>query len=63
MASHRTDTWSGIEQIISDRIELEALYNVAAVVRICGACPKADVRATLYIQELDNSERYITMGR
>lgn len=63
VATQRTDTWSGIEQTITNRIELETLYDVVAAVRISGPCSKAVVRATLYIQEADSSERYVTMGR
>lgn len=61
--SNRTDYWSGIEQVITDRIELETMYDVVAYVRTCGPCAKVDVRATLNILEADNNERYITMGR
>jgi hypothetical protein len=39
------------------------MYNVVAFVRINGSEPKADVRATLNIQEADNRDRYVTMGR
>lgn len=63
VATQRTDTWSGIEQTITDRIDLETEYDVVATVRICGPCSKAIVKATLYLQEDDRSERYITMGR
>lgn len=63
VATQRTDTWSGIEQIITDRIDLETVYDVVAAVRISGSCSKAIVKATLYLQEEDKSERYITMGR
>ena len=63
VATQRTDTWSGIEQIITGRINLGTTYSVLATVRIFGPCSKATVRATLYLQEADNSERYITMGR
>ena len=61
--SNRTDSWSGIEQVITDRIDLETMYDVVAYVRTCGPCAKVDVRATLNILEADNNERYITMGR
>jgi len=63
MATQRTNTWSGIEQTITDRIDLETVYDVVATVRISGACSKAIVKATLYLLEGDNTERYITMGR
>lgn len=63
VATQRTHTWSGIEQIVTDRIDLETVYDVVAVVRISGSCSKAVVKATLYLQEDDRSERYITMGR
>lgn len=63
VASQRTNTWSGIEQIITDRIDLETMYDVVATVRISGPCSKAVVKATLYLQEDDKSDRYITMGR
>jgi hypothetical protein len=62
VASERTHLWSGIEQNIFGRIELETMYNVVAFVRINGSEPKADVRATLCIQEADNRDRYVTMG-
>ena len=63
VATQRTDAWSGIEQTITGRIDLGTLYSVLATVRIFGPCSKATVRATLYVQEADKSERYITMGR
>lgn len=63
IAAQRTDTWCGIEQTITDRIELETMYDVTAVVRISGPCSKATVLASMYIQEADRSERYVTMGR
>nr|XP_024401713.1 uncharacterized protein LOC112294935 isoform X5 [Physcomitrium patens]XP_024401714.1 uncharacterized protein LOC112294935 isoform X5 [Physcomitrium patens] len=62
VATQRIATWSGIEQTITDRIDLETIYEVAAAVRISGSCLKATVKATLYLREADNSERYITMG-
>jgi len=58
--SQRTDFWSGMGQIISDRIELETMYDVVAIVRVSG--PNSDVRATLNVQEADNSNRYVTLG-
>lgn len=62
VATQRTHAWSGIEQTITGRIDLGTLYSILATVRIFGPCSKATVRATLYVQEADNSERYITMG-
>ncbi len=59
--SQRTDFWSGMGQIISDRIELETMYDVVAIVRVSG--PNSDLRATLNVQEADNSNRYVTLGR
>lgn len=63
VATQRTDTWSGIEQNITNQIVLETMYDVVAVVRISGPGSKAVVRASLCIQETDGSERYVTMGR
>nr|XP_024360646.1 uncharacterized protein LOC112274978 isoform X2 [Physcomitrium patens] len=62
VATQRTDTWSGIEQTITNRINLETMYDVVATVRMSGNCSRAPVRASLYLQEADKSERYITMG-
>ena len=63
VVNQRTDTWAGIAQIITDRIELETMYDVVATVRISGPCSESTVRASLHIKEADNSDRYSTMGR
>ncbi|KAG0556903.1 hypothetical protein KC19_11G087700 [Ceratodon purpureus] len=62
VVNQRTATWAGIEQTITDRIDLETMYDVVAAVRISGPCSTSTVRASLYIKEADNSERYSTMG-
>jgi hypothetical protein len=63
VVNQRAATWAGIEQTITDRVDLETMYDVAAAIRISGPCSTSTVRASLYIKEADNSERYSTMGR
>ena len=63
VATQRTQAWSGIEQIMTVRVEIGIMYTALATVRIFGACCRATVLATLHLQDADGSERYITMGR
>ncbi|BBN13674.1 endo-1,4-beta-xylanase [Marchantia polymorpha subsp. ruderalis] len=64
VASQRTETWQGIEQDITGRIEESTLYHVSAKVRVNGGGVKeAMVMATLYMKGYDGKEQYMTLGR
>lgn len=61
--SQRTQSWNGIQQDISGRVERKLGYNVIATVRIFGnnsvSSTSADIRATLWVQTPDSREQYI----
>ncbi|XP_057856953.1 endo-1,4-beta-xylanase 3 isoform X1 [Cryptomeria japonica] len=62
-ATERTQTWNGIQQDISGRVESKSVLEVSAYVRITGSVQSAEVRATLWVQTADLREQYITMGK
>ncbi|KAL2498621.1 glycosyl hydrolase family 10 protein/carbohydrate-binding domain-containing protein [Abeliophyllum distichum] len=56
----RTQTWNGIQQEITGRVQRKLAYEVSAVVRIYGNnVTSSDVRATLWVQAADLREQYI----
>lgn len=58
--AERTQTWNGIQQEITGRVQRKLVYEVAAVVRIFGnKVSTADVRITLWVQAPDLREQYI----
>ncbi|KAG9440030.1 hypothetical protein H6P81_020195 [Aristolochia fimbriata] len=62
--TERTQSWNGIEQDITARVQRKLAYEVIAVVRIFGvASSTADVRATLYVQGQNKKEQYISIGK
>ena len=64
VVNQRAAKWAGIAQTITDRVELETMYDVVAALRISGPCSTSTtVKASLYIKEADNTERYSTLGR
>ncbi|KAL3691913.1 hypothetical protein R1sor_005564 [Riccia sorocarpa] len=62
VATQRTETWQGIEQDITGRIEESILYNVKLTVRLLGGVKEARVLATLYMKSDDGKDQYVTLG-
>ncbi|XVE95092.1 hypothetical protein REPUB_Repub02eG0066700 [Reevesia pubescens] len=59
-ATERTQSWNGIQQEITGRVQRKLAYNVAAVVRIFGNnVTTATIQATLWVQTPDRREQYI----
>lgn len=59
-ATERTQSWNGIQQEITGRVQRKLAYEVTAVVRIFGNnVTSSDVRATLWVQRTDQREQYI----
>ncbi|CAJ2643843.1 unnamed protein product [Trifolium pratense] len=59
-ATERTQSWNGIQQEITGRVQRKFVYEVTALVRIFGNnVTTSDVRATLYVQKPDFREQYI----
>ncbi|KAI4316566.1 hypothetical protein L6164_024538 [Bauhinia variegata] len=59
-ATERTQSWNGIQQEITGRVQRKLVYEVTALVRIYGNnVTTADVRATLWVQAPDLREQYI----
>ncbi|KAJ8762432.1 hypothetical protein K2173_007871 [Erythroxylum novogranatense] len=59
-ATERTQSWNGIQQEITAKVQRKLAYEVTAVVRIYGNnVTSADVRATLWVQMPDLREQYI----
>eukprot|EP00252_Welwitschia_mirabilis_P019005 TRINITY_DN4286_c0_g2_i2.p1 TRINITY_DN4286_c0_g2~~TRINITY_DN4286_c0_g2_i2.p1 ORF type:complete len:888 (-),score=118.99 TRINITY_DN4286_c0_g2_i2:276-2939(-) len=63
VATGRTQTWNGIQQDITGRIQRKSAYEVTALVKISANIASSQVLATVYIQTKDLREQYITMGR
>nr|GEU35123.1 carbohydrate-binding, CenC-like protein [Tanacetum cinerariifolium] len=64
-ATQRTQSWNGIQQDISGRVERKVAYNVCATVRIFGnnVTSAADIEATLWVQTPDSREQYISISK
>lgn len=63
-ATERTQSWNGIQQEITGRVQRKLAYEVTAVVRIFGNnITTSDVRATLYVQAPDCREQYIGIAK
>ncbi|KAK4254486.1 hypothetical protein QN277_009864 [Acacia crassicarpa] len=59
-ATERTQSWNGIQQEITGKVQRKLAYEVTALVRIYGNnVTSADVRATLWVQTPDLREQYI----
>ncbi|KAG6608395.1 Endo-1,4-beta-xylanase 1, partial [Cucurbita argyrosperma subsp. sororia] len=59
-ATERTQSWNGIQQDITARVQRKLAYDVAAVVRVFGNnITTTDVRATLWVQTPNSREQYI----
>ncbi|OMO77590.1 hypothetical protein COLO4_25076 [Corchorus olitorius] len=62
-ATMRQESWSGIQQEISARVEAKVVYNVQGLVRIYGNHVKsATVQATLWFQTPDGQDHYIVIA-
>ncbi|KAJ0753226.1 putative endo-1,4-beta-xylanase [Helianthus annuus] len=58
--SERTQSWNGIQQDISGKLQRKLVYEVTAFVRIFGNnVTSSTVRATLWVQTPDSREHYI----
>ncbi|XP_071710080.1 endo-1,4-beta-xylanase 1-like [Rutidosis leptorrhynchoides] len=64
-ATQRTQNWNGIQQDISGRIIRKLSYTVTATVRVFGSnnVTSADIRATLWVQNPDSREEYISIAK
>ncbi|TKY74936.1 Endo-1,4-beta-xylanase A [Spatholobus suberectus] len=63
-ATERTQSWNGIQQEITGRVQRKLAYEVTAVVRIFGNnITPSDVRATLWVQAPDLREQYIGIAK
>uniref|UniRef100_A0A803NHZ0 GH10 domain-containing protein n=2 Tax=Cannabis sativa TaxID=3483 RepID=A0A803NHZ0_CANSA len=59
-ATERTQSWNGIQQDISGRVQRKLAYEVTAVARIYGNNVKSsDLRATLWVQTPNQRDQYI----
>ncbi|KAJ1442755.1 Pseudouridine synthase, RsuA/RluB/C/D/E/F [Sesbania bispinosa] len=63
-ATERTQSWNGIQQEITGRVQRKLAYEITALVRIFGNnVTNADVRATLWVQTPDLREQYIGIAK
>ncbi|KAL3514335.1 hypothetical protein ACH5RR_027052 [Cinchona calisaya] len=63
-ATERTQSWNGIQQEITGKVNRKLAYEVDAVVRIYGNnVTNADVQATLWVQAADMREQYIGIAK
>lgn len=63
-ATERTQSWNGIQQEITGRVQRKLAYEITAVVRIFGNnVTSSDVRATLWVQRTDQREQYIGIAK
>ncbi|KAM2593054.1 hypothetical protein TB1_042260 [Malus domestica] len=59
-ATERTQSWNGIQQDITGRVQRKLAYEATTVVKIFGNnVTTADVRATLWVQSPNQREQYI----
>lgn len=63
-ATERTQTWNGVQQEITGRVQRKLAYDVTAVVRIFGNnVTSSDVRVTLWVQSPNAREQYIGIAK
>uniref|UniRef100_A0ACD5WC07 Uncharacterized protein n=1 Tax=Avena sativa TaxID=4498 RepID=A0ACD5WC07_AVESA len=63
-ATGRTDTWNGVMQDVTARLQRKMAYEVTATVRLSGAnVSPCEVRATLAVQTADGRQQYIGVGK
>ncbi|XP_010245630.1 PREDICTED: uncharacterized protein LOC104589125 [Nelumbo nucifera] len=62
-ATERTQSWNGIQQEITGRVQRKLAYEVTTMVRIFGNnVSSADVRVTLWVQSQNLREQYISIA-
>ncbi|XVF64260.1 hypothetical protein PTKIN_Ptkin09bG0154100 [Pterospermum kingtungense] len=62
-ATERTQSWNGIQQEITGRVQRKLAYSVSAVVRIFGNnVTTATVQATLWVQTPNRQDQYIVIS-
>ncbi|KAK6245854.1 hypothetical protein SCA6_008944 [Theobroma cacao] len=62
-ATNRTESWNGIEQEITGRVQPKLAYEVTAVVQIYGGnVTNAGIQATLWVQSPDIHDQYIRIA-
>lgn len=63
-ATERTQSWNGIQQDITGRLQRKLAYEAIALVRIFGNnVTSSDVRATLWVQSPNQREEYIGIAQ
>lgn len=69
-ASERTQSWNGIQQEITGRVQRKLAYEATAFVRVfanasASSVPSApaEVRATLYVQAANGREQYVGIAK
>ena len=63
-ATGRTDTWNGVMQDVTARLQRKTAYEVAATVRLAGTnVSPCEVQATLSVQTTDGRQQYIGVGK
>lgn len=60
-ATGRSQSWNGIEQNISGKVQRKIPYEVIAVVRVLGNI-STDVKACLWVQAPNGREEYISIA-
>ncbi|KAG7943426.1 hypothetical protein I3843_15G038100 [Carya illinoinensis] len=59
-ATERTQTWNGVQQEITGRVQRKLAYDVTAVARIFGNnVTSSDVRVTLWVQSPNLRDQYV----
>lgn len=65
-ATGRTDSWNGVQQDVTARMQRKLLYEATATVRLRGpngAVQPCEVRATLAVQTQDGRQQYLAVGK
>ncbi|GJM96159.1 hypothetical protein PR202_ga12972 [Eleusine coracana subsp. coracana] len=64
-ATGRTDTWNGVQQDVTARMQRKLLYEATATVRLRAAngVQPCEVRATLAVQTQDGRQQYLGVGK
>ncbi|KAJ3672826.1 hypothetical protein LUZ60_006200 [Juncus effusus] len=58
VATERRDTWQGIQQDITSKMQRKALYSVKTAVRIVGSSRNSEVRVTLWYKGKNGREEF-----